>query len=369
MSSFQIEIQIIAVLVALACAIPGVFLVLRKNAMVSDAISHSILPGIVVGFFLTQDINSPILILLAAITGLLTVFLVEWIHNTGLVKEDTSIGLVFPALFSIGVLLISRAVGNVHLDIDAVLLGELVFAPFDRFYFDEADWGPKSFWVMGSILLVNLILLLLFYKELKISTFDAGLAAAFGFSPILIHYILMFVSSVTIVGAFDAVGSVLVVGLIIVPAAIANLFTNSLRGMIVISMFCAATAAVLGYWVAHWINASIAGTIMVVLGVFFILSYLFSPEHGRIIQIFRMRQQKEEIYLLTMLLHLQSHEDKSEKSIMHLQEHINWTAEKSNKIIQLAQEKKLIKIQAGMIVLTPNGEAFSESKINEILRG
>ncbi|HXJ98128.1 MAG TPA: metal ABC transporter permease, partial [Gelidibacter sp.] len=120
MHSSQLEIQLIASLVAMACAIPGTFLVLRKMAMISDAISHAILPGLVVGFFITQDLNSPILIFLAALTGVITVVLVEQIQKTGLVKEDTAIGLVFPALFSIGVIMIAKNANDVHLDVDAV---------------------------------------------------------------------------------------------------------------------------------------------------------------------------------------------------------------------------------------------------------
>ena len=160
MSSAQVEIQLIAVLVAVACAIPGTFLVLRRLAMISDAISHSILPGIVLGFFITQDLNSPLLIGLAALTGVLTVALVEAVQRTGLVKEDTAIGLVFPTLFSIGVILIARYANDVHLDVDAVLLGELAFAPFDRLMVGEADWGPKSLWVVGTILIIIVVALM-----------------------------------------------------------------------------------------------------------------------------------------------------------------------------------------------------------------
>ena len=207
----QLEIQLIAAIVAVACAIPGVFLVLRKMALISDAISHSILPGIVVGFLITHDLNSPWLILLATITGIITVVLVEAIQKTGLVKEDTAIGLVFPALFSIGVILIAKNANDVHLDVDAVLLGELAFAPFDRLLVGGVDIGPKSLWVMGSILLLTIGLLVAFFKELKVSTFDAGLSSALGFSPVIMHYGLMSISSITVVGAFDAVGAVLVV--------------------------------------------------------------------------------------------------------------------------------------------------------------
>src|SRR3712207_3635749 len=113
MSTQQIEIQLIAAVVAIACALPGVFLVLRRMALMSDAISHAILLGIVLAFFVTEDITSPFLILAAAATGVLTVSLVELLNRTRLVKEDAAIGLVFPALFSIGVILIARFAGNV----------------------------------------------------------------------------------------------------------------------------------------------------------------------------------------------------------------------------------------------------------------
>ena len=128
----QIEILLIAAVVAASCALIGSFLVLRRMSLMSDAISHAILFGIVLVFFVVESTTSPLLILAATLTGLLTVALVEALTRTQLVKEDAAIGLVFPLLFSIGVILISRYAANVHLDVDAVLLGELAFAPFDR---------------------------------------------------------------------------------------------------------------------------------------------------------------------------------------------------------------------------------------------
>src|SRR5690554_6389842 len=132
MSDAQIEIQVIAMIVAASCAIPGVFLVLRRMSLISDAISHSILLGIVIGFFITRDLNSPLLILLAALTGVVTIIMVEMIQRSKLVIEDTDIGSIFPLLFHIGVILISKTANDIHLDVDAVLIGELAFAPFDR---------------------------------------------------------------------------------------------------------------------------------------------------------------------------------------------------------------------------------------------
>ena len=208
MTSAQIDVLLVAIVVAAACAIPGTFLVLRRMAMMSDAISHTVLLGIVLAFFVVADLSSPILIVGAALVGLLTVVLVEAVSRTGLVREDTAIGLVFPALFSIAVILISSLAGNVHLDSDAVLLGEIAFAPFNRF----TPFGLEiALWVMGGILLINLACTALFFKELKLATFDPALAAALGFSPALVHYGLMGLVSVTAVGAFDAVGSILVV--------------------------------------------------------------------------------------------------------------------------------------------------------------
>mgnify|MGYP006199506391 CR=1 FL=1 len=223
----EIEILLISIVVAIACALPGVFLVLRRMALMSDAISHSILLGIVLGFFVAGDVTSPLLILGAAATGVLTVMLVELLNNTRLVKEDAAIGLVFPVLFSVGVILIARYAGNVHLDTDAVLLGELVFAPFERVELNGMDLGPRVLWVMLAILALNAAFLAAFYKELKLTTFDAGLAAALGFSPTLLHYLFMSLVSVTAVGAFDAVGSILVVAMMIGPPAAAYLAISS----------------------------------------------------------------------------------------------------------------------------------------------
>src|SRR5690625_5855983 len=135
MINAQLEIQLIAIVVAMACAIPCVFLVLRKMSLISEAISHSILLGIVIGFFITNDINSPLLILLAAMTGVVTVVLVEMIQKTNLVKEDTAIGLIFPLLFSVGVLLITKNAGDIHLDIDYFLVVELVYSILYRWIF------------------------------------------------------------------------------------------------------------------------------------------------------------------------------------------------------------------------------------------
>ena len=367
MSSAQIEIQLIASIVAIACAIPGTFLVLRKMALISDAISHSILPGLVLGFFITHDLNSPLLIIMAALSGVVTVVLVEFIQKTKLVKEDTAIGLVFPVLFSIGVIMIAKNANDVHLDTDAILLGELAFAPFDRFLVDGSDLGPKSLWIIGTILLITIGLLFAFFKELKISTFDAGLATALGFSPIMIHYGLMSVASITIVGSFDAVGAILVVALMIAPAATAYLLTDNLKKMLALSIIFGVFSAISGYWLAHWLDASISGSMTTILGIVFLIVYLFAPKRGLISVLYRNRQQQIEVSLLTFLLHLNNHQEISERHINHLNEHINWRRVKSKSVLDLALKNNMITIEKNIISLTDKGKNFTDKAIDYII--
>lgn len=363
----SIEIQLIAAVTAAACAIPGVFLVLRKMALISDAISHSILPGIVIGFMITQDLASPWLILLAAVSGIITVVLVEMIQKTGLVKEDTAIGLVFPALFSIGVILIAQNANDVHLDVDAVLLGELAFAPFDRLIINGSDVGPKSLWTISGILLLTSGLLLAFYKELKLSTFDIGLSSALGFSPVFLHYGLMSVASVTTVAAFDAVGAILVVALMITPAAAAYLLTTDLKKMLLLSLLFGVGSAIGGYWFARWLDASISGSITTILGLLFLVIYLFAPSKGLIAVLLRQNRQRKEVSLLTFLLHLNNHDSVNERRVAHLQEHINWQRVRATSVLDLAVANNMITIENQVVSLTGKGLEFTEKALEYII--
>ena len=359
MSTAQLEIQLIAAVVAAACAVPGVFLVLRRMAMMSDAISHTVLLGIVLGFFLTQDLASPLLILGAALTGVLTVTLVELVHRTRRVAEDAAIGLVFPALFSLAVILISRFAGDVHLDADAVLLGELAFAPFDRFVVAGADLGPQALWVMGGILLLNLLLVTLFYKELKLATFDPALAAALGFAPAWIHYGLMGSVSLTAVGAFDAVGSILVVALMIAPPAAAYLLTDRLDRMLALSVALGVAGALSGYWLAYALDASIAGSIATALGGVFAAALLLSPQRGLLALARRRARQRWEFAATMLAIHLLQHagspQAAEESRAEHLQEHLRWAPGFAGRVVRHAGRKGLVVEQGGALALTASG--------------
>ncbi len=368
MTELQLDIQILAVIVATACALPGTFLVLRQMAMMSDAISHAILFGIVIAFFIVTDLSSPILVIGAALTGLFTVWLVEVLNKSQRVHEDAAIGLVFPFLFSIGVILITRYAGQVHLDVDAVLLGEIAFAPFHRLIIGQWDLGPVATWVLAGILVMNVLFIGLFYKELKIATFDPALAATLGFSPVLLHYALMALVSFTSVGAFNAVGSILVVALMVGPPATAYLLTQRLSHMLYLSVGIGSTSSLLGYWVAHWLDVSISGAIATTIGAIFILTFLFSPQEGYAFQLWRRRQQKIELYIDMVLVHLLHHQhtpsEAEECHPQHIANHLNWDEALVQQILKKAADQHYVRVRKGLLYLLPAGEHRAHKRLS-----
>ncbi len=351
MTTAQLEIQLIAVVVAAACALPGVFLVLRRLAMMSDAISHTVLLGIVLAFFVVEEFGHPLLVVGATAIGVVTVSLVELLSRTRLVKEDAAVGLVFPALFSIAVILISVFARNVHLDTHVVFQGDLALAPFDRFVLFGRDLAPRTLAVMAGILVLNVLFITLFYKELKLATFDPGLAVALGFSPGLIHYALMTLVSVTAVGAFDAVGSILVIALMIVPPVTAYLLTDDLPRMLVLSVLLGAMAAVSGYWLSRWLDSTIGGSMVTMQGVFFAAVFLMAPDRGMVAIVARRRRQKWEFAQTALVIHLLQHEGRPEAAeesrVEHLSDHLGWEPAFAAQVVQRARRAGLIARETG----------------------
>lgn len=334
--SAGLEIQLIAIIVAIACALPGVFLVLRKMSMMSDAITHTILLGTVIAFFITESLTSPLLIVGAALMGVFTVFLTEVLNSTGLVSEDSAIGIVFPLLFSIAIIIISKYAGSVHLDTDSVLLGELAYAPFNRFILFGKDIGPKALYIMSLVLVLNLIFIVAFFKELKIVTFDPALATILGFTPALIHYSLMSLVSLTAVAAFESVGSILVIAFMIGPPVTAYLLTDNLRLMILLSALIGSVNGVLGYQSAVYFDVSIAGSMAVITGLVFLVVFIFAPSKGLVTIIRRRSSQKLEFAEKSLLFHILNHEgddnEEIELGVNTICEHVNWEKEFLNKI-------------------------------------
>ena len=348
MSYFAISYESLFVLVAtaMACAILSPFLVLRKLSMVSDAISHSVLLGIVIAFFIVKDVGSPFLIAGAALFGVITVFVVEFLSGTGLVKNDDAVGIVFPMFFALAVVLITKFARNVHLDTDVVLMGEVIIAPLNRVEFIGMSL-PKALVQMGILLLINLLSAIIFFKELKITTFDRGFAKLAGFSSVALFYVLMALSSFTAVTAFDAVGAILVVSFLITPGAAAYLISKDLKVMIAISVGYAVINSIIGYVFSLLMNVSMSGMTAAAAGVTFLLTFLFNRE-GLITAIFIRLQRKSELKLGLFLNHIGNHSGKKEESeelgLGSIKNHLKWKQAEVDKIAGRLIKKGFIRI-------------------------
>lgn len=447
---------LVGALVAISGAVLGTFLLLRQMSLTTDAISHTILLGIVVAFLvmvglfgLEPDLSSPWLILGAAMAGVATVVLTEAIQRTGIVNADAALGLAFPFLFAISIILVARFVDDIHLDADSVVVGEIGVAwantssvclencdavtitpehPEARtarqcincaaegisprsanavFAESCANCGtytaaeayaqqltpvppmlafiPKALGVMGVITLINVLFVTLFYKELKLSTFDAALAKALGFRPAYLHYGLMVLVSITAVGAFDAVGAILVVAFFVIPPATAYLLTRRLSVMLFLAPVFGALAAYTGYDLARgnflgivdvsavlrWLdgivglggyttwNVSISASMVMMMFAFLVLAWIFSPQSGLIAGLIRRRQQANNFTEYVVLGHIANHEGAPdaavELAIPTLHDHFRWSPLRMRLVLTRLRTLQLVHVEGEQVSLTPRG--------------
>jgi manganese/zinc/iron transport system permease protein len=268
-------------LVGLSCGMIGVLLILRRMAMMADAISHTVLLGIVVAFLLTRELSGFHMLIGSVAAGLLTAVLVQWFHARG-VQQEASIGIVFTSMFALGVVLIATKVGNAHLDVKHALMGEITFIPWETVELPVIGALPEAVVLLTAVLVAVAAVILLFFKEWKLTSFDPALAASLGLPVMLMHYVFMSLVSVTTVASFDAVGAILVVAMLIAPASAAYLWTDRLSVMMGLSGVFGVVSAIAGYYLAVWLDTSISGSMAFATGVLFLASFLLSPKHGMV---------------------------------------------------------------------------------------
>ena len=298
-------IVLMGFLITAACGLIGNYLILRRMALVGDAISHSVLPGLAIAFLLSHSLNTVPMFIGALGAGIVTTVLIELIHKKTRVKQDSAIGITFSTLFAIGVILISFGQTEaVHLDAECVLYGEIAFVPLDLVQTELGSGAlsvvekipglnsemflsgntltiaPPSVIRMAIVTVVTLLLILVFYKELLVTSFDSGLSSSLGINSTVVHYALMAMLSVIIVSAFEAVGAILVIAMLILPGATASLLAHRLPRMFGITVTHAALSAVGGIHLATWLNCSPAGAMVVAGSVLFGLAWVFSPSQG-----------------------------------------------------------------------------------------
>ena len=295
-------IVLIGILAAVACALLGNFLVLRKMSMMGDAISHAVLPGLAIAFLITGARASLTMFIGAAVVGILTALFTQWVSRFGKVDEGASMGIVFTTLFAVGLLLIVQAADHVDLDASCVLYGAIELTPLDVVWrpelFGSVLQVPRSALVLCAVCAVNLLFVVLFFKELRIASFDSELATTMGINASVMHYMLMTLVAITTVAAFEAVGSIIVIAMLIVPAAAAHLLTDRLHWMVVISATFAALSAALGHvsaiFLPGWMGVdpsvveatSTSGMMAVIAGVLFFIVLFCAPRQGIFVQKF-----------------------------------------------------------------------------------
>lgn len=267
--NFVVGTALLAVVTAVACSLLGVFVVLRKGSMLVDAIAHAVLPGIVVGYFFTQNFDSSALIIGSALAGLAVVLGAEWLGRTGLITGDAPQGLIFPALFSIGVILVSTNFANIHLDTHMVLAGDLNLAAYRQLEVGGVAIGPQYLYVMLAVLLVNVVFLTLLYQQLKLTTFDPQFATSLGIRTKLVNTAFMFLVSVTVTAAFNAAGAILVIALMITPPATAYLLSKTLPTMLILTVVIAIIGTLAGFSAAYVLNAATSAMMSVFYGLLF----------------------------------------------------------------------------------------------------
>ena len=347
-------------LVALASALPGTFLVLRGQAMASDAIAHAIVLGIVLAWMLSGARSGPLPVLGAALAGLASVVGAQLLARSRLMGNDAAIGLVFPAMFALGVLLINLNARNLHLDADTVLLGEIGFVWLHTV--ELAGYGvPVAMLTLGAVALVNAAFVGLLWKELKLSSFDPALAAALGFRPGLLGLALLALVSVTAVAAFDAVGVVLFLAFLIVPAVTGQLLCRGLAAMLGVAMLSGLASVGLGYGLALRWDVSIGGMMALCTGAGLGLALLASPRSGLVAVLLRRRALALEARVRVLLIHLAAHQgtpvEAEENTLEALEEHLRWPPDMAQAVVLAALDQGLIRRHAQRFELSETGQA------------
>ena len=284
LSSRWIVETLCSMLVGLSLGVLGCFVVLRRMALIGDALSHAVLPGVVIAFIVTQSDGAGGLLLGALLAGLSTAVLINVVGRFSRTKEDSAIGIVFTALFALGIILISNLPRGTHFDLECFLFG------------DPLAVGPTDLWMMALICPTVLVIVGLLYQRFKLVSFDPVVAAAMGVSVAAYHYLLMGMLSATVVAGLKTTGVILVVAMVITPASAAYQLTNRFWVMLVLSGVFGAVAALLGMSVAFVTNSPTGPAMVIVAVVIFVAAVVLSPTHGLIFDALRRHRLNRHIH-------------------------------------------------------------------------
>lgn len=269
---YELWIIITAILTAVTCSLIGVFLILRRMAMLGDAISHSVLLGIVISYLIFNSLALPALLFGAMLAGLVTAWLSTAISQRSIIQPDASLGLVFISMFGLALVLLALFADRVHLDHQHIVFGEMAFLPFERWLLFNQDIGPRAFWIALSIFIVNLSIVLMAFDRLRLWAFAPQFALSIGIAVSFWNYLLVSMVSITAVAAFDLMGSILVVAFLIIPGATAYLVSQNLKTILILAALYAIAAVISGFIVAWWLDTALSAAMAFMSGVLFLIT-------------------------------------------------------------------------------------------------
>lgn len=305
--SLELWAVLIALTTSVLCSVCGCLLLVKQQAMVSEGLSHAVLPGLVVAFILFRDYNSPWLIIGAGLSGLIMVWLCNLLQRTRLVEPDAALGIVFSAMFSVGILIVSQNLRNVHFHADCILDGNLALAPLSRWEWAGSDWGPSSLYTAAGMLLIVLGFIVVCYKELQLMLFDESLATQFRFRPALMQMIWLALVSLTTVVSFEVAGSILIVAFMLAPPAAAYLFSDRLIHLLVGSVVLAVISTVGGFYWARVLDIAPTGPMASFAGIVFLITLFVAPKRGLLSVWWKRRTQRQQVLDSLILRLIASH--------------------------------------------------------------
>lgn len=342
-----------SVLIGITCGLVGAFIMLRRMSLIGDALAHAVLPGVIIGFMIAG--KGQVAMFIGAVTaGISTSLMIGFINRNSRIKEDTSIGVMFTGAFALGVLLVSQ-LKNVHIDLTSYLFGDILGVSNDDLI------------LSGIIAVVVILSVLLFYKQLVVTSFDPTMAAVMGISTGVVHYFLMSLLSMTIVASLQSVGLILVVAMLITPSATAYLLTDRLPKMLMLAVFFAVFTALVGLLGSYHFNFASGASMVVFATAVFLITLILSPSHGVLVKYIRRRRVAEKHLAQDILKMIykkcyDKNKIKSLRDAVSIEELSTWIGSPSKRILNLADKlsrENLVTVDNGNICLTASGEKYS----------
>lgn len=358
--TIEFEIVLAIILSAITCSIPGAFLVMRKNYYAADTANRSAMLGIAIALIFSSFLSSPLVILLGSLTAIFGMYLVKKIRALTYFRAKGISIIVSSTLLCLGILIASNVSfdKSAEFDLSIIYLGETAFTSFNRLLIANVDIGSYAFYAILIVMLINIILVTVFYKEFKIDGVDKNYAASIDMREETIDFILVIMTALSVSVSFQTAGVFMTTAFILGPAAAALFYTKRLSTLALVSVFLSSIACLVGFSIAWPNEVSISGAIVSIIGILFILSVLFAPEEGIIKKYFDYlaEQKKLDEYIILDILDTGSVNTSSAALIERLAASLNWKQLRVSYLINKLKADKMLEEINGNLCLTNTGK-------------